>query len=221
MRDRFMTLAMAFRPRTPGGVAAVLALVVVTATAAVSGVAATQAGADPVAEKRAEAASLAAKLNDQARRIVALDVEYRRAERQLNEAEGAVTQAETELAAATRRQDELKRLLVVTAQSAYVGGGSMSVLRYLVDANHADPVARRAYLHLVTGQDRQVIGQLRATREDLESRRHRLDDVRRRAGAEAEAIGSDRRALDQAIRVQRSNLAAVNDDLAGLVAAEQ
>jgi len=181
----------------------------------------TAAGADPISDKREEAASITAKLNDQARRIVAADIAYRQAERQRDEAEAAVSQAEVELAATTRRQDDLKRLLVVQAQDSYVVGGSVSVLRYLVDTSQSDQVVRRAYLRIVTGQDRKVIGQLRAAREDLQALRDRLDAARRRARAQADLIGADRNALDQVIRVQRSNLAAVTDELVGLVSAEQ
>lgn len=196
-----------------GWVATLVVLALVAPAAAAS--------ADAITDKQAEAAAVATKLGDQARRIVTLDADYRRAQRQLSEAESAVAQAEAELAGTVRRQEELKGLLAVTARDAYVTGGNMTLLRYLVTADPSDQVARRAYLNIVTGQDRRLIGRLRATREDLAAQRQRLDEVRRRAGDQADAIGADRRALDQAMAVQKANLAAINGELVSLVAAEQ
>jgi peptidoglycan hydrolase CwlO-like protein len=179
------------------------------------------AGAQSIETKRAEAAELATRLDDQARRIVALDVERRRAENELEGAQAAVTEAEVQLAAAIRRQDDLKRLLVVQAQSAYAGGGSVGVLGYLLRADAGNEVPRRAYLGILSGHDRRLIGELRALREDLSARRARLDAAHKRARARAAALNEDRAALDRAIRAQRDVLGRVNGELAALIADEQ
>src|SRR5947209_3580358 len=205
---------MTARPRHWIGVTA--SLVLLTLFTVMPG-----AAADQIGDKQAEAASIAAKLDEGAQRIVALDVQYRRAEDDVAGAQAAIAQAETELAAATRRQDDLKRVLATQALDSYVVGGSVSVLRYLVRTNQGDEVVRRAYLRIVTGQDRQVIGQLKATREDLVALRDRLDEARRKARAQADALANDRDSLDRVIRSQRAVLAQVNGELAGLVAAAQ
>jgi peptidoglycan hydrolase CwlO-like protein len=185
----------------------------------VSGAAA--AGAGQIEGKQAEAAALADKLEQQAARIVAVDVEHRRAVRELEQAEARVAQAEAELAATNRRHEEAKHRLVLQAQDAYVVGGSVSVLKYLIRTNQGDEVARRTYLRLMTGQDRQALGLLRATREDLEDVRKRLEAARQAAQAKAKATAQDKADLEQAIRAQRALLAQVNGELADLVAAEQ
>lgn len=178
------------------------------------------AGAQVIDDKRAEAAELTTRLNDQARKIMALDVQARQAQDELEDAQAAVAQAEAELAATTRRQDELKRRLVVQAQDAYVGGGSVGILRYLVTTN-GNAITRRAYLRIVTGQDRRLLGEMRATREDLELLRDRLTGAQKRARARASALTEDRAALDRAIQAQRGVLARVNGELASLISAEQ
>ncbi|MEW6154181.1 MAG: transglycosylase family protein [Actinomycetota bacterium] len=179
------------------------------------------AASGQVDAKRAEAAALADRLSAQAREIVALDVSLRQAQDQLRDAEAVVRQTENDIAAATRRQDELKQSLVVQAQDAYVVGGSVSVLRYLVATNPGDDIARRAYLRVVSGLDRKLIGDLRAVRDDLEALRDRAGVAQRRAQARAEAIEADRSALDKAVRGQRALLAQLNGEIATLVAAEQ
>jgi peptidoglycan hydrolase CwlO-like protein len=201
-------------PRHRIGVTAALVLVTLFAGTA-------PATADQIEVKQAEASAIATKLAEQADEIVALDIEHRRAKDAMYDAQVAIEQAETEMAAATRRQTEIKRLLASQAQDAYVLGGSISVLRFLIRTNHDDAIARRAYLRVVTGQDRQILGQLKAVREDLADKRARLDAARRKARAEADALAADRNALDRIIGSQRALLAQVNGELAGLVAAEQ
>lgn len=201
-------------PRHPIGVMATMVLVTLFAGTV-------PASADQIEVKRAEASAIATKLDEQADQIVALDIEYRRAKDAMDDAQAAIVQAETEMAAATRRQSDIKRALASQAQDAYVLGGSVSVLRFLIRTNQDDAVARRAYLRIVTGQDRQILGQLKAVREDLADKRERLDAARRRARAEADGLASDRDALDRIIRSQRALLANVNGELASLVAAEQ
>lgn len=198
------------------GVAGALAALTLSTLAAGS-----PARADETTDKRAEAAALADRLGEQAKRIVALDAESRRANDRLADLEASVAQAEMELSAATQRQNQLKQQLVVQAQDAYVGGGSITVLRYLVRTDQGDQVARRAYLRIVTGQDRKLIGDLRAVKDDLVDLGRRLDEARRKAKSQAGALAEDRAALDDAIRAQRANLAKVNGELASLVAAEQ
>ena len=205
---------MTARPRHRIGVTATLVLLTLLAGVA-------PATADQIEDKRAEAAALASKLDEQAQRIVAMDVQYRRAKDQVDDAQAGIAQAETEMAAAARHQDDLRRILATQAQDAYVVGGSVTVLRYLIRTNAGDEVVRRAYLRLVTGQDRQVIDQLKASRQDLAALRDRLEAARRKAKAEADALAADRDDLDRAIRAQRAVLAEVNGELASLVAAEQ
>ncbi|MDQ4070874.1 MAG: hypothetical protein M3203_15600, partial [Actinomycetota bacterium] len=131
--------------------------------------------ADEVEAKRSEAAAMASRLEEQARRIVALDREHRRARDELAVAEAAVARAEADLAVATRRQDDARRLLVLHAQAAYASGGTVTFLGRMTRATVSDAAARRTYLRIATGEDVQAIGRLRATREDLERQRRSLD----------------------------------------------
>ncbi len=201
-----------------GGKVALVAMAL--ATLAVWTLGAPPGGAQ-IDEKRAEAAALADKLTQQGRRIAALDAEWRRANDRLADLNASVAQAELELGAATTRQDHLKRQLVVQAQDAYVGGGSIAVIKHLIQTGADDRIARRAYLRVVNGQDRKLIGDLRAVKEDLVDLGKRLEAARRRARAQAGALAEDRIELDAAIRAQRANLGRVQGELASLVAAEQ
>jgi peptidoglycan hydrolase CwlO-like protein len=179
------------------------------------------AGAGQVEDKRAEAAAIVAKLDDQARSIVEMDKEHRRAADRLSEADDAVARAEADLAAAERRSDEARRLLAVHAREAYVSGGTISFLGQMARATVNDAGARRTYLGIAANEDRDAIGRLRATREDIQARRKSLADARKAAADRADATAADVARLQQAVAGQRALLVKVNGDLAQLVAAEQ
>ena len=172
-------------------------------------------------EKRAEAAAILSRLEDQARSIVALDKERRRAQDELAVADAAVARAETELAVAARRQDEARRMLAAHAQAAYASGGSVTFLGRMARATVSDAGARRTYLRVVVGEDRNAIGRLQAAREDLRLRQDSLAEAREAAAARSAATQDDLAELERAMASQRAVLTRVNGDLAQLVAAEQ
>ena len=194
--------------------AAALALFALVAGAA-------PAGAGQIEDKQAEAAAIVSKLEEQARSIVAADKERRRAQDELQDAEDAVARAEADLAAAGRRQDEARRLLAVHAQAAYVGGGSVTFLAQMARATVFDAGARRTYLHVLAGEDRQAISRLQAAREDMEVRRRALEQARKAAAQRSELSADDVADLQKSIDAQRAVLARVNGELGALVAAEQ
>lgn len=179
------------------------------------------AGAAQIDDKRAEAAAISVKLQDQARDIVALDKEHRKAQADLASAGAAVARAEADLVSATRRQDEARRLLAAHAQAAYAGGGNVTFLARMARSNVVDAGARRTYLRVVAGEDRQAIGRLQAAREDLEDRQRSLSQARRAAEVLNEATAADLAGLQKVMDSQRSLLARANGELLTLVAAEQ
>ena len=180
-----------------------------------------EAGADEIADKQAEASTLSAKLADQARSILGLDREHRRAQDRLTQAQSALIQAEAELTGAERRQEEARLKLVAHAQMAYVTGGSASVVGRMTQGSGDDIVARTTYLRMVHGEDRLAVGRLRSTREDLQLRRQSLVEANRKAADEADALARDKGALDHALAAQQAVYNKVSGELTGLVAAEQ
>ena len=197
-------------------------IVVLTVLALVAlAVGAGGAGADEIGDKEAEAQAVAGRLADQAREIVALDKEHRSAQERLIQAEASLANAEMELTGASERQDEARRLLVVHAQTAYVNGGSVSMVGSLATGAASDGVARRTYLRLVTGEDRQAVGRMKAAREDLELRRGALEDARRLASDQAGTVHDDLEELEHAMNAQRAQYTRVSGELALLVFAEQ
>ena len=193
--------------------------VAVALLALIAGVA--PAGAGQIEDKRAEAAAILSKLEEQARGIVAADREHRRALEDLASAEAAVARAEADLASSGRRQDEARRLLTAHAQAAYAGGGSVTFLAQMVRATVLDVGARRTYLRVVAGEDRQAIGRLQVAKEDMEVRRRALEQARKAAAQRSAATVADLEGMERAMGAQRALLTRVNGELGALVTAEQ
>jgi septal ring factor EnvC (AmiA/AmiB activator) len=209
---------MAAPPRRRIGAVAV---VLVALLAGAVRVAAVPAAAGQIEDKRAEAAAVASKLEEQARSIVALDKEHRKALDELSAADAGVARAEADLAAADRRQDEARRLLAVHAQAAYVGGGTVTFLAQMARATVLDAGARRTYLRIAAGEDRQAIGRLQIAREDIQVRQRSLTEAQKAAARANDATQADLAGLEKAVSSQRALLARTNGELAQLVSAEQ
>jgi hypothetical protein len=84
-----------------------------------------------------------------------------------------------------------------------------------------DLVARRFYLEVVNGTERNAIDELRARREDLDARQAELEAAERLAQSRADQLANDKRSLEAAFAAQDANLSRVKGELAQLVAAEQ
>jgi len=193
-----------------------MAMVLLALTSGVAPVAAGQ-----IEEKRGEAAAIASRLEAQARGIVALDKEHRKARDELASADAAVARAEADMAMAGRRQDEARRLLSAHAQVAYVGGGTVSFLAQMARSTVTDAGARKTYLRVVAGEDRQAVGRLQVAREDLEVRRRSLAQARKTAVQQTNAAVADLTELEKASEGQRALLTRARGELSQLVAAEQ
>ncbi|MDQ6798120.1 MAG: transglycosylase family protein [Actinomycetota bacterium] len=178
------------------------------------------AGADAIADKRAEADRLTNELSAQAQRVIDADRATRAAEAGMADAQESLRQAENGVRVATQHQDEARSRLAGQAVDAYTHGGSISVLGKRLRAS-SDLVVYDTYLSLVAGMDRSAVEGLRATRQDLSARKALLATTVARAKDEAARIASEKMALQAAEDTQKANLNKVNGEVTTLVAAEQ
>src|SRR4051812_50061284 len=88
-------------------------------------------------------------------------------------------------------------------------------------ATVSDAGARRTYLRIVSGEDRQAIGRLQAAREDMLLRQRSLVVARKAAARVADAKAADLAELQKAADGQRALLSQTNGELVQLVAAKQ
>jgi murein DD-endopeptidase MepM/ murein hydrolase activator NlpD len=190
----------------------VLALVVGLATPA--GAASTTAARKRQAQARAAKAAAAAKLNalkasdDQLEKAVsalatqvrAQNAKVASARQAVNVAESAVKAADAQIAATESEMSNLHGAVVDRAVAAYVRP-QQAAFAGISEAKSLEDASRRAsMLRQVANSDRDILDQLRATREDL--------GIEKEKAAAAREVAAQRRAAaDQQLSAYKANLA--------------
>ncbi|HEV3400511.1 MAG TPA: M23 family metallopeptidase [Acidimicrobiales bacterium] len=142
-------------------------------------------------------------------------------------AQAAVSSAEARLAATEQRMSSLKAQAAALAVRAYVHPGGDGLLEMVRSRDLGEASRRETLLAHVASTDRDVLSQLRATREDQESEQGRVRKLReqaeaRRRAASARLVDLARARADQA-RIQGAldaRIAAYVSDLEGLAREE-
>jgi septal ring factor EnvC (AmiA/AmiB activator) len=177
--------------------------------------------AGQIEDKRAEAARVAAALDAGGRQIAALSRQSNRARMELSATEAALATSTAEAGAADNRLHQTQARVRDQAVEAYIHGASAGLLAQLINSRGPDLGVRKQYASLAAGDDRQVIDDLRAARQDLAARKASL---RRLQGARAGVVSqlnAKTAAISRAADSQRALLGRVQGELATLVAADQ
>jgi len=177
--------------------------------------------ADPLADKRAEAARIQDLLDRQGERVSVLAERANRAQLKVSEVEGSLVKTEAEVARSDQRLQEVRGRLATAAVLAYVHGGSNSLIGKLARGGGDDMVVRTQYLRVTAADQRRVIGEVRSAKQDFELHRTRLDNERKAAADAAEVAASANQQALEAEDAQRAVLGRVTGELGDLVAAEQ
>lgn len=179
------------------------------------------AGADPLAEKRAEAARIARQLEEQSRRVSLLAEDFDEARVQVQQLDAGVARAESRVA---RTDDEVRQArdrLRDQVVDAYMRGGAPRALEMLV-RGHADAelAVRHQYVKATTDVAKEAIDGLREAQLQQSEERDRLEQARSLARDAVARADAARREAGEAEAAQRETLARVQGELATLVAAE-
>jgi cell wall-associated NlpC family hydrolase len=179
------------------------------------------ASADPLADKRAEAARIQEQLERQGEKVSILAEQSNRAQLKVSQVEGSLAKAAADLARSDERLQAVRARLATAAVLAYVHGGNNALIGKLARGTQDDMIVRTQYLRVTAADQRRVIGEVRTAKQDFELQRARLDLERRAASEAAEEATAASRAAQEAEDAQRAVLGQVNGEVAQLVAAEQ
>lgn len=179
------------------------------------------ASADPLADKRAEAARIQEALERQGEKVSILAERSNRAQLKVAEVEGSLARTAAEVARSDERLQQVRARLATAAVLAYVHGGNISLIGQLARGGQADMVVRTQYLRVTAADQRRVIGEVRSARQDFETQKSRLESERKAAAEAADAAAAANRAAQEAEDAQRAVLGQVTGELSELVAAEQ
>ena len=122
--------------------------------------------ADPVADKRAEAARIAEALEERGREVSVLSEELNQARLHADDVGGRARAAEETLRQTDRRVAQARARLKGHAVASYMEGGELPALQAMVAGSNDDLAVRTAYVKEVTGRQQAALEDLRAARQD-------------------------------------------------------
>jgi cell wall-associated NlpC family hydrolase len=194
----------------------------VTALVLAGALGARAAGADPIADKKAQAARLAAQLEAKGREAEVLTEQYNAARLKAGATEEDAKRAAQQLATAEAAVAQAQGALKESAVQAYVHGGFLPLTQQGASTLDAlDLSIRRMYVNVVADRQADALHALRTAREDASSRRTAMEDAKQASRQALAAVEGKRKAAAAAIDAQRALLDQAKGELAALVAAEQ
>jgi cell wall-associated NlpC family hydrolase len=176
------------------------------------------AGADQIADKKAEAQRIASQLDAQSNRLADLAEQFNEARLQSEKVSAQAAAAQAEVARLQAQVDDNRQAVRGQAVAAYVRGGISPSAN--MDTTDLDPSRMEQYVSSIIGQRQDALDALRAAQAALAERQSALDAAKARARGAVARVNSSKLAAASAQASQRATLSKVQGELAGLVAAE-
>jgi cell wall-associated NlpC family hydrolase len=174
------------------------------------------AGADPVADKRAEAARLSARIDELGAKESALAEQYNRARLEADTVNAKVAATEAKVAQLSANLDAARAQVRDIAIASYTRGTDPSFSAVLT--TQGNPALASAYAGAVTADTADAIDSLRAASEQLKEQRQDLAANQQKARAALAAINARKADVVKTENALNATLANVKGDLAQLVA---
>ena len=180
------------------------------------------ASADPIADKKAEAAKLAKRIDELRVWAEQLTEQYNQARYDLSQLDLEVADTKAQIAAKDNESAGLTSRATQAAVEAYVYGnaadGPVTVIEQL---NGADTAPREAYLSTFIGDLSDITDQVDAVRQDAATRQRKLDGQLARQAELIKTTETKRVDASKAIEKSQALLATAKGDLADLVKKEE
>ena len=185
--------------------------VCVVVMTSVLGVAA--ASSSPIDGKQAEAAQLQKEIDANGEKISALAERYDAAKLRLDEANANVARVQHDIDSTEAEMNKTRGLVAQRAAAMYVGAGGQTPIDDIMSGSVAEVGARTKYASTTASRDQQLIAHLAAARTKLRAGKATLDDVKKRAQKDFDAIASSRKQIEDANTLQNALLAQVKGEI--------
>jgi cell wall-associated NlpC family hydrolase len=177
--------------------------------------------ADQVADKKAQAAALAQKINANARQVEVLAEQYNGAQYHLSQVQQQLADAEQRLQVASADAEHNRAALASEAVVAYVHGGVSAAATMKSFSGSVDLAVQQGYFRLATSNQAGALDQLRKSERTLHEQQLTLQSAQHDSQAAVAMVASRQRAVQAATASSESTLNQVQGDLAQLVAQQQ
>lgn len=178
------------------------------------------ASADPLSDKKAEAARIGEQLAQLQDRQQELNGQYEKANYELQQAQEKVNAAKVLAAQTAAEADERREDLRQYAVAAYQSGNDSPEFDALISNDASTGVQKRSYLQSLSGSRQDLVDALNAARQKAEEDGIRLKAAEDASSAKAAEIEQLKKAADEATNQQAAINARVQGELRVLVQAE-
>ena len=181
------------------------------------------AGADELADKKAEAARIAAQVEAEGLKVSVLAERLNEARLRADKAAAHVAATQAALARTDALVAERRETLKAYVVQSYIKGGGMSEFQMLVGGSGGeatDIAIRSGYVKAVTAKQRAALSELADAREQAEAKRRQYEKDQKDARVALAEVDADRREAADAARQAQATLDRVQGELAALVEAE-
>jgi peptidoglycan DL-endopeptidase CwlO len=206
-------------PSLRPGRSSLVAMVALLASLLASVLVPGSASADQIADKRAQAARLAAQIERNYDRMSTLDEEVLAAQHRIAALQTEIAQTQRKAVTAHNQMDSLQLELANRAASLYRNAGTSSLGDTTSSLQEAG--ARSVYAQTAAAQDREMIDRFRRARDAAQATEARLATAQKEAQAQAKAAADARAELKRTNEAQQRLLADTKGELATLLAQEQ
>lgn len=182
---------------------------------------ATDARADSIDDKRAEAEAIADEIEANGMRISQFDEELLEAQLTIGELQRRIDGANHDIDGTRKQARHQRAALADRALVLYMSGGSGPLLPALDGESFSDAGARQVYLETAAARDSEIINDLQASNHKLGEQIDALEQAQAQAETEQRRLDDARAELASANARQEQLLERTQGELAELVAAEQ
>jgi hypothetical protein len=181
--------------------------------------------ADPISDKRAEAAQLATQILALGTKIDNLSEQYDAAERQAQQLSGQVALVRTQVIADQARVRKVQRRLRTEAVNAFISGGSgpdsESITEEVLQGDMDAAAVRSGFMASVAIMEQSTVDSLHLAQRALGAREAELRQEEQATQAAIAEIESARQATEGAVTEEQNLLSTVKGQLSELVAEQE
>ena len=181
----------------------------------------TDARADELSDKRAQAEAIAAKIGQLDHDIEKAAEAANGAQIELDQLNQQIADSQARVAAAEQERASRKDQVKSYAVDAYVHGTPSSLADTSAAADFTTLGQRQGYLAAATSNQQQLLDQLRASQQDLEAKIGELNKAKDAADSKAKDLQNQKAAAQSAVNEQKQLYAQAQGELQQLVAQAQ
>lgn len=180
-----------------------------------------QANGQTLADARAEAATIAARLSYLGGQVSFLAEKYNQAQLSLSNVNNQIASEQSQIASTESRITSIKSELSQEAINAYVTGGNLPEISALMEENPTQASVRQEYLNTVTNSQTDLVASFKAQTQSLKQEQSALKAAQAHAVTVFNQVSAAKTAANTAVAQEQAQLGSVNSTIASLVAQQQ